>query len=365
MNQTRRLLLAGVGVLTLAADVAAQSWSVDVSAGRTAYHLLPTEVGTDHVAGTLRYDTARGAWVYGTAAAPLRAGDSSWGAFGAGGRMTPSPSVRRLVTPGVDLNGTAFLYRDAVVEQTGRGGTIDAIPFVSVKAGAGAIEGRGGWRGYTLAAGGAVEHRGVFETGVRGTYGDLVRLQGDMKWVHASEGTFPFASVTLVYSSPRAQAWALTGKWMSDQVDSTAWAAGFGVALGTAVTLWADVRQETPDPLYWNSTRRIWGVGLTRRFGGHAVPLQSVARSETGRVVIAVPASDAKGNAVFLAGDFNNWQPMPMQREGQMWVARLPLAPGVYRYAFRTADGEWFVPESVPGRRDDGMGGYVAVLVVS
>jgi len=45
-------------------------------------------------------------------------------------------------------------------------------------------------------------------------------------------------------------------------------------------------------------------------------------------------------------------------------VIRVPLTAGVYHYAFRSAGGEWFVPASVVGRRDDGMGGHVAVLVV-
>ena len=54
-----------------------------------------------------------------------------------------------------------------------------------------------------------------------------------------------------------------------------------------------------------------------------------------------------------------------MRREGGEWIVRLPLMPGVYHYTFRSASGEWFVPPSTAGRRDDGMGGYVAVLVVS
>jgi hypothetical protein len=37
----------------------------------------------------------------------------------------------------------------------------------------------------------------------------------------------------------------------------------------------------------------------------------------------------------------------------------------VYQYAFRSTSGEWFVPASIAGRRDDGMGGHEAVLVVS
>ena len=74
--------------------------------------------------------------------------------------------------------------------------------------------------------------------------------------------------------------------------------------------------------------------------------------------------AEAPAGAVSIAGDFNNWQPAAMQREGSDWVARLPLSAGVYHYAFRTAGGEWFVPPSTPGRRPDGMGGFHALLVV-
>ena len=86
-----------------------------------------------------------------------------------------------------------------------------------------------------------------------------------------------------------------------------------------------------------------------------------LASSATLRLALAW----ATDNAVLsIAGDFNNWQVVPMQREGGVWMIRLPLPPGVYNYAFRSARGEWFVPASVAGRRDDGMGGHVAVLVV-
>ena len=50
---------------------------------------------------------------------------------------------------------------------------------------------------------------------------------------------------------------------------------------------------------------------------------------------------------------------------GNRWVWRGEVPPGTYHYAFVGADGKWFVPASVPGRRDDGMGGHVAVLVVA
>ena len=76
-------------------------------------------------------------------------------------------------------------------------------------------------------------------------------------------------------------------------------------------------------------------------------------------------APSPSAGAVSIAGDFNNWQLVPMQREGDEWIVRLPLSPGAYHYAFRAANGDWFVPPSTPGRRDDGMGGFVAMLVVS
>jgi hypothetical protein len=136
------------------------------------------------------------------------------------------------------------------------------------------------------------------------------------------------------------------------------------VPLGQDAALWAGVQREAPDPLFWNSVRRTWSVGVTRRLGRSALSVPVV--TAPGVVVIRVPASDVDdGAALSVAGDFTNWQPTPMRREGNEWVARFTLAAGIYRFAFRTGDGDWFVPSSIPGRRDDGFGGHVAVIVVS
>ena len=53
-----------------------------------------------------------------------------------------------------------------------------------------------------------------------------------------------------------------------------------------------------------------------------------------------------------------------MTRSGGEWVLELPVASGVYRFAFVTEQGAWFVPEGYPGRMGDDMGGQVALLVV-
>ena len=104
---------------------------------------------------------------------------------------------------------------------------------------------------------------------------------------------------------------------------------------------------------------------MTQRLGRVASPIRPIPATESGGVLVTLRASDAPSGQISIAGDFNNWQPTPMQREGDRWVVRLPIGAGVYHYAFRSSTGTWFVPSSTPGRRDDGMGGHVAVLMVS
>src|SRR5262249_55899724 len=133
---------------------------------------------------------------------------------------------------------------------------------------------------------------------------------------------------------------------------------------GQRSTIWGSIRQEAPDPLYWNSVRRTWSVGITHRLGRAAPAFIATPHFEPDGVVIHIPVADAPGDMLLIAGDFNEWKPMPMVRENDQWTIRLQLPKGVYHYAFRAARGDWFVPASVAGRRDDGMGGQVAVLVV-
>jgi len=357
------LVLAGSSVV-FAPAVCAQGLSLDLSAGRIVYDPVSINVGTNNAMGSLRYEAARGSWVYGTAAAPLRDGDPIWGAVGAGGRFTLRESGDRRAFIGADVDAHGFVFRDVVAELTGRGGTIDAIPFAGVNAGSSRIELRGGWRGETLDFASEIENRGVFETGARAVYTGEVRAQADLKWVHAAEGTFPFVGGSVAYGGTPLQVWAHTGKWLSDQLNTVAWGVGVNAAVGARSTLWAGVRQEAPDPLYWNSVRRTWNVGLTRRLGRVARTIIITPQLEPDAVLIRIPLADAPGDELLIAGDFNQWQPVPMTREGTEWTIRLPLPKGVYHYAFRNARGDWFVPASVAGRRDDGMGGLVAVLVV-
>ena len=350
-------------VIAAPAVIRAQGLSVDVSAGRLVYDPLVANVGTNNLMGSLRYDTTRQAWVYGAAALPLTDGATSWGGGGAGGRFARSAGARASL--GAEVAAHGYSFRDALVDQVGSGGLAEIIPFMRLSSGLGYVEGRGGWRGHTLTLAGVNERRGVIEAGARAGYGSLVRVEGDARWVRASEGVFPFAGVTVTYGGTPLQVWGQAGKWLHNDLDDPTWGAGLALAISTRSSLWASVRQEAPDPLYWNTARRTWSVGMSQRLGRVASPIKPLTQEPAGGVLLTLRASDAPSGQISIAGDFNNWQPTPMQREGDRWIVRLPVAPGVYHYAFRSATGTWFVPSSTPGRRDDGMGGHVAVLMVS
>ena len=359
---------------SLISTVSAQSIALDVSAGQIVYQPLPTDVATNNTAATLRYDSPQGLWLYGTGAMPFGGTDSRWGGFGIGDRLLQSTSSTRRVNFGADIGAHGFVFHDAVVNQGGKGGFFEAMPFMQVPAGLATIEVGGGWRGETLSYAGIVDTRHVLESRAHATYGPaeagphrgVWTIEGDARWVRASEGLYPFLGGGVRYRGTPVQAWLQTGKWFGNSLNDAAWGAGIDVTLTDRLALWSSVRQEAPDPLYWNAPRRSWSVGITRRFGiaGQTQPL-ATAQADAGGVLIRVNAADVDGASVSVAGDFNSWRPVPMQREGREWLVRLPLAPGVYHYAFRSDGGQWFVPPSVPGRRDDGMGGYVAVLVVS
>jgi Glycogen recognition site of AMP-activated protein kinase len=342
-----------------------QGLSADVSAGRLVYDPVSANITTNNVIGSLRYDTRRELWIYGAGAVPASDQGTFWGAAGMGGRVILSAPQAGRASVGADVGAHGFSFRDRVVDQDGTGGTLEAMPFARLAVGMGFLEGRGGWRGHTLSFAGARESRRVFETGVRGGYGTTLRVEGDARWVHASEGTYPFVGATVAYAGSRVDVWGQTGKWLATDLGERVWAVGGGVSLGPRTSLWGSVRQEAPDPLYWSSTRRTWSVGLTQRLGRIPAPLVPVSRSQEDTVVLRLSVTDAPAGPVSIAGDFNNWQPAAMEREGGEWIVRLPLSSGVYHYAFRAANGDWFVPPSTPGRRDDGMGGFVAVLVVS
>jgi hypothetical protein len=67
---------------------------------------------------------------------------------------------------------------------------------------------------------------------------------------------------------------------------------------------------------------------------------------------------------VELAGDFTEWEAVPLERDGDWWAAERVLPPGVHHFSF-LVDGEWALPADAPGVVEDGWGRENASIVIA
>ena len=72
-----------------------------------------------------------------------------------------------------------------------------------------------------------------------------------------------------------------------------------------------------------------------------------------------------EASVVVLTGAFNNWNQSQLlfAREGDEWVCRVDLYPGVYRYKF-VVDGDWLLDPSNPDTVEDEAGNVNNVVEV-
>jgi hypothetical protein len=123
-------------------------------------------------------------------------------------------------------------------------------------------------------------------------------------------------------------------------------------------------------------------AGTSVRFGrddeGRVTTLTFVYEGEpyTARRVLLPPPS-VKGNTTFtlkgypeasvvvLTGSFDNWSQSQLlfAREGDEWVCRVDLDPGVYQYKF-IVDGDWLLDPSNPDTAEDEAGNVNNVIEV-
>jgi hypothetical protein len=323
---------------------------------------VAAQVTSTSLVGNLRYQWASGPTAYLGLGAPLDEGPL-WGSAGAGGRA--QRALGGALAYGLELGADAFAYRDDQTGTSGEGGSVRALPFLALTvpgtAGAGSVELRGGALGRYFETA-----RGFWEIGGRAGFARPdAALLADARWLRGDTSAYPFVGAQAARRLGAARAWASGGRWLGD-LDQTVWEVGGSLSLGSRSELWVSVHQDATDPLYDNPARRSWNVGFSRALGRRPARLSAPVASQ-GRVRITLDEDALPGDGdapLRVAGDFNRWMPAPMTREGEAWVLELPIAPGVYRFAFVTADGEWFVPEEYPGRTSDDMGGHVAVLIV-
>jgi chromosome partitioning protein len=73
-----------------------------------------------------------------------------------------------------------------------------------------------------------------------------------------------------------------------------------------------------------------------------------------------------QANSVYVCGTFNEWvidESCRMKKEDGIWVARLPLARGQYRYQF-VVDGRWWSDPANEWRESNGFGDMNSVIEV-
>jgi hypothetical protein len=372
-----------LALLALAPSAWSQEWRASARVGRVTYDGAPTGAsGASSVVLGLGRSGLHD-WLGASAALPLGE-DPFWAVLGGWKRFETRGALGALL----DLSGQGFIQRQTVttssvpasgplpgplqpprVSQTdlsgeGAGGELMAGGFAgspSIR-----IESRAGVAAQRSSLGDVLQQRALPTGDARLT---LIRarftIQGETRGWLDDTVTHVYAGGTMQLARGPLRLWGSLGQWVAGGRDGLAWSAGASTALGPRMELQLGGRGNAFDPLYLSSTATsVWG-GVSLHLGGsHAVRAPVPARIRNGRSVIRIPARSAKGTPS-IAGDFTGWKPVPMERDGSHWTFTATLSPGVYHYAFVGEDGTWFVPASVPGRQPDGMGGQVAVLVVS
>jgi hypothetical protein len=365
----RGAALAAFVCVSVAAPPAlgAQGWTADLYAGGARYDALAGRVGASNLVANLRHQLRGGSLAYVTAAAPLGAGSAFWAA--AGTTVDLDRPLRAGLDYGAELGWDGYAFRDGAADALGGGGALHGLATLRASRGPGALELRGGAHRHQFSFPDTSGGRTVGETSARATFAARgYAAEGDLRWLHAPEGAYPYVGVQLSSPPGTGRVWGWAGRWMADDLDDTVWGVGASYPVGRNGELWAGVRQESTDPLYLGGGRTAWNVGFSRRLGGPTAPPASLTPTlARGRVRIRLPAEGSLGSSdrpPAVAGEFSEWSPVPMTRAGAEWVLDLPLESGVYRFAFVGPGGDWFVPERYPGRIDDGFGGHLALIVV-
>jgi hypothetical protein len=367
-------------LLLLAPAARAQEWRAGAHVGQVTYEGAPAGATP---AATLMLGVNRVGvrdWVGLSAGLPL-GDDPFWGVVAGWKRLETTGRSGLLL----DIAGHGFFQWHQVTDTAGgiggigpvRPGTTTRSEIAGAGAGAEALAGgflaagpfrlqlRGGASAQSSTLGGVAEQRALPLADARvSVTGRGLELSAESRHWWAPEGAHAYAGGTLQLVGGVAHLWASAGRWLAGGTAGVPWSAGAGVALGQRLEIQLAARADAFDPVYRSAAAASYSAGAVVRFGGATPRAPVPARYEGGRAEIRIPAS-AAASAPSIAGDFTGWQPRPMRRARQHWTFTVALEPGVYYYAFVAEDGTWFVPEAVPGRQSDGMGGHVAVLVVS
>ena len=366
--------------LVVTATPLAAQWSVEAQAGRIRSALHPSSEGFESIALGVRYDQMNSLFRV-SAGIPTGGDQPLWGSIAGAHRFALRPGM---FVAGVDVAANAFVLHDRVQRtqeiedvfrqrrvvpapaQSGYAGAFQAMPVIGVETSKIQAHVRAGVSRYASEFADVRFDRTVTAADAQLTLlpSSSVAIMPVVRHFIADEGDHTYGGVTAVAGKSGLTVWGSTGQWLTLDQQEITWAAGASLRLQERLTLSGSARRDVFDPLYNTPGQTAWQVGVAVKLGNVA-PLSAPVPAvfDAGKATIRLPAAHTAAPPR-VAGDFTNWKPQPMQRSGDAWVYAVSLQPGVYNYAFVDESGNWFVPEKYPGRKQDGMGGVVAVLVV-
>jgi hypothetical protein len=161
--------------------------------------------------------------------------------------------------------------------------------------------------------------------------------------------------------------------WDTPAGVKSAYRAATSLSLGGGVALRVEAGQSVADPLYgtpgsFTSTIGIsWTTGGASRTAIRAAPKSSpatIVRNSGASHLVKFSLRRPTAQSVAVAGDFNEWKTVSMQRSGDTFSVEIALPAGVHHYAFLVDGKDWTVPDNAPGIVDDGWGKKNATIVV-
>lgn len=294
--------------------------------------------------------------------------DLTWGLAEVASSPFLAGSARRGLGFQPDLLARGFAYHDPLADVEGVGGLLVAEPYVAVSGATFRARFGGGVRAAGTSVAGTSSGRTAGVTAADVRFAPAGRLSGGVRAeaLFLEAETLPHGSVGLVFDHDQGYLWAGLDRWGGDERRDTGWYAGGSLELTETLSARVSFGRTSGEPMFDTPARQTWSIALRYRFADRPGRgrLESLPEYDSGGVRLRIPADAGRGTLA-VGGSFNGWQPVPMTRVGDSWTITLELEPGYYEIAFVDETGEWFVPESFPGRRWDGMGGWVAILIVS
>ena len=310
----------------------------------------------------------------------------------AGAMGTRSAALAYLgVTAGMRTLPDGALQHDITAELSAVGSTTSAGRAVTALLGARSLYDQGGYGGWIRASGqlesretkvffgGSVDAASWWHFGRNQVSATLVQ-----EWTRASLYTGPdrygpYATVAVHYTEG--------GVSLRSESDATAINLGaasrrdpgadhrFEQSFSGSAAYWTGqttaivfaIAHQLPD--FVRGGDALDGVSVALRFGqaspavvrtmGSTAMVQFLGTVETRTVRIHVP----EARTVEFIGDFTNWEPRSMTRNGAAFETMMRVTSGTHRLMLRIDGGEWRPPANTPVVDDD-FGGRVGLLVV-